>query len=687
VIRILRLALLAGLASGLLDVAWHLVASTPQNLGWDMVTLPAGVLAVAGFLVMAAGLLALRFRARRGARETDVAAWAGAIIGFVLVWTLLFGVSHVRLETLGGANGLRVLGVTTLAGLVAVLLRRYLSARASGGSPSDVQSLTQIEDHTLLLVVVLGASVMFLLAELSWIEGLRSPVSILAAGSLIVFCGFALWLFFRHRSGFRVAGAVGVTAILCLAVAVTVHARTLLWFEASESTALQNRPNPIILISVDTLRADYLGCYGATESLTPNLDRLAGQSVLFERAVATSPWTLPSMASIMTGVSFLVHKTGDHDETLPDALETLAAQIRAAGYMTFGVGRNVHLRSGTGMERGFDYYRLYPRKYLNHSLGSQLSKKLLPAAVDSDATSTDLRRLATSIARKAVGGGVFLWLHFFDPHAPYTPPDRFVPEQALVERYGRGFDAINEVRSGRLDPDEDQRRWIRLLYEGEIRYVDDEIGRLLEVLDELDLFDSAMIVVVSDHGEELWDHQGFEHGHTLYDELIHVPLLVKLPWQAGSVPPEKVRVAVPVSIASVLSTILEAAGAPSKAPSLAKSLQRHWSETEPGQRSAIVSGAVHYLEDRISIIDAPYKYIRHLDSGREELYDLDRDPNELQDLAPVETAVLSRLGALLDREIATAEQTARELGISDRGERVPLDEEALRELRALGYIE
>jgi arylsulfatase A-like enzyme len=394
------------------------------------------------------------------------------------------------------------------------------------------------------------------------------------------------------------------------------------------------------------------------------------------------------MASIMTGTSFLVHKTADHNARLPDALKTLAAQVRGGGYSTFGVGRNVHLRWISGLGRGFDYYRFYPRRHLTDSLGSQLSKAVLPAALDTDASTTGLSRLAASIARKAVDGGVFLWVHFFDPHLPYAPPARFVPEDTLVDRFGSRFSEINEVRTGRLHLDDDRRRWIRMLYEGEIRYVDHEIGKLMEALDELDLFDSAMIVITSDHGEELWDHESFEHGHTLYDELIRVPLLIKLPRSAGNPSPESTRIAVPVSIANVMRTILEAAGVGKRTSySPAGSLQRYWSEADTGPPPAVVSGAVHYFGDQISVVQAPYKYIRHLETGQEELYDLDRDPRESRDLSSVETAVVSRLRLLLDREVAAAEETARSLGISGRDKRAPLDEEALRELRALGYIE
>jgi arylsulfatase A-like enzyme len=278
----------------------------------------------------------------------------------------------------------------------------------------------------------------------------------------------------------------------------------------------------------------------------------------------------------------------------------------------------------------------------------------------------------------------FLWLQYFEPHMAYGPPADYLPPAAPPQRVGNRFADASRVRDGTFAPDAAERTWIRELYAGEVRYLDTEIAALFETLRRLDLYDDALIVFTSDHGEELWEHESFEHGHTMYDEVLKVPLLVKLPGAGSARGP----IQVPVSTESVTPTVLAVANLlrdpqDFTAPTLVRPTKTGFAP-EVAERS-LVSSAMLYFEDRTAIVDEGFKYVRFHVTGREQLFDLNRDPGEHHDLAARKDERLERGRTLLEEHLELAERKRERLGILGP-EAADLDAETLRSLRGLGYV-
>lgn len=293
-------------------------------------------------------------------------------------------------------------------------------------------------------------------------------------------------------------------------------------------------PPTVVLVIADTVRADHLGCYGYSRDTSPNLDRLAAEGARFQDAWAQAPWTLPAVASILTGQPPHVHGAGRAVRGLHPVrpnVATLAERLHAAGWMTSAVVSVVFCSPESGLARGFDRY--------DH----QTSDATNVGARDAKET-TDR---ALTAAQEAAGRPLLLLVHYFDAHLTYDPPapfdTMFDPEAAA--RVGRGFGSAAQVRAigdGTLALDDTQRRGLVARYDGEIRFLDREFGRLRDGLGALGRWEQALVIVVGDHGEEFWDHGGFEHGHSHHAELLRVPLIVRGPGRpAGTVVTERVR--------------------------------------------------------------------------------------------------------------------------------------------------
>jgi arylsulfatase A-like enzyme/tetratricopeptide (TPR) repeat protein len=388
---------------------------------------------------------------------------------------------------------------------------------------------------------------------------------------------------------------------------------------------------PIILVSVDTLRADRLPVYGYRGVRTPAIDSLAADGVLFERAYAHSPQTLPSHASILTGR--LPFETGVRDNvgfTLPPGQPTLAELLRAHGLATAGVVSSFVLRKESGVGRGFDFY----------------DDRLPPAAPDQPMGQVQRDGEASlQVAQGWMEGRhapFFLLFHIYEPHTPYAPPARFA----------------------QYDP-----------YDGEVAWSDEIVGRLFAWLKERGLYEDATIVFLSDHGEGLGDHGEQEHGLFLYDETIRVPLIIKLPGQEGA----GRRVPAPVQHIDLVPTILDMAGAPEVSGLRGRRLRpvlesATGSLPEPGFYAEAFYSRYHFgWSELYSLTDARYRFIK---APRPELYDLQSDPRERRNLASERPQAVTAARAAVDRLLAGARPT----------EPARVSAEDLQRLQALGYI-
>ncbi|MGH7897931.1 MAG: sulfatase, partial [Candidatus Binatia bacterium] len=283
----------------------------------------------------------------------------------------------------------------------------------------------------------------------------------------------------------------------------------------------------VVLISIDTLRADSLSCYGGRGNVTPSYDALAADGVRFTNAVSPAPWTLPAVASIMTGLPPSAHTATDYSSRLPDSVRTLAERLREQGYATAAVVNNYFVGSEVNLAQGFDEFREFPKHTLGRSVGARLLRRSLPEWFREDASTAELSRLAVEWLEGHAERDFFLWVHYYDPHEPYDPPKQFRPPPPAPPRIGWRLRALGQIHLGLLQPTAEEMAWIRKLYDAEVRYVDQGVGEIVAALKRLGLYDGSLILVVSDHGEEFWEHGRIGHGHTLYQEVLRVPLIVK----------------------------------------------------------------------------------------------------------------------------------------------------------------
>ena len=428
-------------------------------------------------------------------------------------------------------------------------------------------------------------------------------------------------------------------------------------------------PSSVILIVVDTLRADHLGTYGYERPTSPKLDAWAQDAAVFEYAFSTSPWTLPSFGTLFTGQLPSRHLAGtfDHgaDNRPPDrsqfrqldaSLLTLAEVATAAGFATAAVVNNAFLGPRFGVDRGFATYDFSPAG----------NRKLRRADVVVDRALEWLRHHQEA--------PFFLVVHMFDPHMNYDPPDAtrgFFSSQLPATGLPRITERIRATlrQGGELDRD-----YLIALYDEEILFVDSQLGRLFESLDADGLGDDAVVVLTSDHGEELFDHDGFEHGHTVYNELLRVPMVVRGP---GIRP---ARHGMPVSLLDVYPTVVAAFGQAGSGALPGRSLWPVLSEAAGSlpRRPAFAERTLYGVEHQ-AIIDWPYKLIRRAGVHADQLFDLEADWNERHDVTTTRAAEVTRLRDGLSAVMADAADP-------DAGEDAELDESTLDTLRALGYI-
>ncbi len=401
----------------------------------------------------------------------------------------------------------------------------------------------------------------------------------------------------------------------------------------------------VILITLDTTRADRMGFLGSKRKLTPNLDALARDGIVFTRAYAQAPLTTPSHATILSGTYPQFHNVNMPSHPVPENLPFAPAILRGAGYRTAAFVGSIILQARNGIALGFD------RGFDEYNAGFHSTRP------GEDRYSSNRRRAAEVVARaekwveKNGNEPFFLWIHLYDPHAPYDPP------QPFAERF-------------RLNP-----------YDGEIAYVDSVLGGFFDRLRAAKLFDDTLIAVMADHGEAFGEHGELYHGLFLYDSTIRVPLLFKLPRQqsAGAI------VDAQAQLVDVLPTILEIVGVARPSSIQGRSLLPLMKQT---------AGKASGWDDRPAYAETDYpreaygwSALRALRTGkylfvqapRPELYETSKDPAEQHDLAPSSPAVARTLAAQVR---AFREKTRSPHGTSS----VNLDPEQVEQVNALGYV-
>ena len=384
-------------------------------------------------------------------------------------------------------------------------------------------------------------------------------------------------------------------------------------------------PRHVVICVVDTLRADSLGAYGRSPSVTPRIDALARESTVFDQAIAASSWTLPSVASLLTGTWPSVHKAlGKRTRLTPvsEDVATAAEVFREAGFATAAVTNAAFLSPALGLDRGFDVF--------DHRHAFNVDIRSAVDSVDRALALLDEERNQRS----------FLLVHLFDAHLDYDPPESTRPRELREPQPPISMADCEALATGSERPAQADVAWVRSVYDAEVAYVDSAVGRLVDGLRELGVYDDTLLVLLSDHGEEFWEHGGFEHGHTLYDELVRVPLLLKLPSSTPGV--VRPRVDAQVRLIDVLPTAFEVFDVAQPDSFLGASLLALALGESYDARLAFSEGTL-YGTERFALRGERYKYIVSVDRNgrmREELYDWVTDAAEERDLAPREHELL-----------------------------------------------
>jgi arylsulfatase len=444
---------------------------------------------------------------------------------------------------------------------------------------------------------------------------------------------------------------------------------------APESNApADTTPRLLLLVTVDTLRADHLGAYGSDRELTPHLDALAGESLVFERVYAPTPFTVPSLVTLHTGryPSELGMKSNLSE--IPDEIPTLAEALRAGGWRTGAVVSNVVLQSRPDLARGFDVF--------DDTMQQVESVRQWPERIAADTTDAALEVLeAWHVAASESQEPLFLWVHYQDPHGPYTPPPGLRERYEALEReragdrelprdespFGRGGIPVYQQLG-----DAQEVAHYRAAYDAEIAYMDQELGRLLDALPRYTDAPRIRTVFAADHGEAMGEHDfWFAHGHHLTDELLRVPLLLRGPDLAPG------RRADTASLADLVPTLTRWLG---EAPLDSHSVGRDLLAADAASHASVplLSTLAAYPDPRWGIVSDDYKLILTLDGDiwSAELYRLG---NEEVNLAAPAAAVATRL-----RQQLKALRERYDRGAPERS--TPLTEARRAQLEALGYL-
>jgi len=520
------------------------------------------------------------------------------------------------------------------------------------------------------------------------------PVSIVA-GAVLSWLATAGW---TRGSSLRFACAFVVVAFF-------IAGSPLFERVATAAKWMRSRPSPdrwrgapsqikgVVFILIDTLRADHVSCLDASNVRTPRIDRLARQGVLFAQAISQAPWTCPSLGSIMTSQYPSVHGAGEAKQALTSSLPTLGEILSRARWHTAAFVTNDLLAPGVGFSRGFQRYEMRPRLRPRAWTGSAREIRLawplrmfaLPdegihhdcaACIDRPAVERTTRWLRTRASAP-----FFLWLHLMAvhdyadyyavrldagrqpkpiiPNVPFTGPPsalRAIPAEKAVDDL-----SLEELHTR---------------YKRNIVFDDALLGVLFDTLRELGIFDQTLVILTADHGEEFEEHGTRQHGHTLYDELLRVPLILSCP----SALPKGIRITQQVRLIDLLPTILDVAGVSTNASFCGKSMLSLLRRRNQEERPAFSEFDFDHKFE--SVRTESYKLITHLADQSFELYDLAHDPGEHLNIAAGSPRVLASM-----RELYVGWRTAVRSG---RGavqpSRAQIDDDLKARMEALGYV-
>jgi len=516
------------------------------------------------------------------------------------------------------------------------------------------------------------------------------PVVVLAA---LGFGGVAGTLAARWwRAWSRTTVTVG---LLALALGMVGAVRG---FGTTRSPVDEGAPVPeidapsVLVVLIDTLRADHLGCYGYDRPTSPNLDRFAADGTIFLAARSQSTWTKPATASLFTGRYPSQHQAYLERSRLPESEVLLPEVLSKAGYRTAVFSGNPWVTPEYGFDQGVEHFHsVYDERFARVTLYMRTLKRLSKLIDRKRRLYNFVKSLvqhppSTTARDLVLADELFRWLdqidgqpfyahlHLMSPHHPYDPPkpfDRFVPDPSHepVTVYPRKsyffFDEGAPLDAAALAD-------MVARYDGDVAFVDDVVGRILAGLDARGLADRTLVVVTSDHGEEFYDHRNWGHGQSVYEELTHVPLILRHPkaFPAGK------RVERPVMTVDLMPTVLDFVGIEALPGLAGRSLL---GEPEGASEEAYTELVYRYGAAR-ALVDGTRKVLRMTrdDDARVEGYDLGSDPTERQPLPSADPGLVERMDAVT--AWAEAHQSAPTADVE-------IDDDMAKRLKQLGYLQ
>jgi arylsulfatase A-like enzyme len=414
----------------------------------------------------------------------------------------------------------------------------------------------------------------------------------------------------------------------------------------------------VILISIDTLRADFLGCYNPEVKTTPNLDRFASENVVFLNDTAQAATTAPSHKSIFYSVYPSIHKTTLHT-IAQEKLKSSIEMIRESGFETAAFTGGGQLSQTYGFARGFNSYK--------EASGPDVKDEL-----------KQTRKLTFDWLDKHYSDKFFLFLHTFEPHCPYDPPATF------FQKWSAWYEG--RIQKSRCHPDffVPQRRlsridysYIRSLYSAEVNYVDDFLGDLFRKLKALGVYDKTLIIFLSDHGESLGERGYIGHSQ-LYDVQLHVPLMIHIPGTTAK------RISSPVVSVGVMPTIFELLGIHNnlfsfQGKSLLPLIQNPMIFDKNVPRISEEVGHVRVRIGDLALIFSPHR------KGEEELYNLKNDPEEIENIADQNLEIVEKMKLPYFKMLSTSKDLSAQF-VVDSLKNPAVSQETIEKLKALGYV-
>jgi arylsulfatase A-like enzyme len=460
------------------------------------------------------------------------------------------------------------------------------------------------------------------------------------------------------------------------------------------------QPN-ILLIVLDTVRADTFSCYGNLKSTTPNLDEVATHGILFENAFSSSPWTLPSHASMFTGLYPSEHGATQQNLKLREDIPTIAALLKEKGYTTISLSSNQWFCKPHGLTRGFDI-ALEPDAF-RHSLPERILNRLSGYRLYREGF---IKRRTPILLEKAFGllqdvsGPFFMFINLMDAHLPYhpLPKYRYFLDTHLDHIWQVNQDAAKYI-TGLCEMSAEDFEILQGLYWGEVAALDAEVGKFLDALDGQEMSNNLVQIVASDHGENLGDHEFMDHQLCLYDTLLHVPLI----FSGEGLLAEGLVVEDMVSLNSLFATICDLTGrdVEEQFPNISPPLTSYLTDTSGSSRGDSIFAEYIYPSmylDRLSryapevdlskwargiksIRTNEYKYIVY-DDEQQELFDIQQDPDELHNIYSLDHKAIPEL----EKEILLRERRFRLPQDSGKLSHEDLDKNLKDRLESLGYL-